>query len=140
MDDTLTGVSQKLCKRPWLMFQRKESLSRSWKKTESWAMISGQFLVRIVQRFSALAQSDADALLAALQVDADYQVGGHVLDPAIRTEIRTDVTFAFLSMCRLQLRWLTLCQMWLQIERQALNTGWSSHRTSIMGHAPGSVN
>lgn len=52
------GVSQKMCKRPRLIFQQRESLSLSWQKIESGAMISCQFLVRIVQRFSASATAD----------------------------------------------------------------------------------
>ena len=35
----------------------------------------------------ALAKPDAQALLAPLQVDADHQVGGHILDPTVRTEL-----------------------------------------------------
>ena len=48
-----SGVSRKLCKRPWLMFQQMEPFSLSWKKTESWAMISDQFRVLTVHRFEA---------------------------------------------------------------------------------------
>jgi len=35
----------------------------------------------------ALAKPDAEALLSSFQVDADHQVGGHVLDPAVHPEL-----------------------------------------------------
>ena len=43
-------------------------MSLSWKKIESWAMISCQFLVRIVQRFSASATARYNALNKAINV------------------------------------------------------------------------
>ena len=50
----------------------------------------------------ALAKPDAETLLFPLQIDADHQVGGHVLDPAIHPELEEQRIHEHDSVNRLQ--------------------------------------